>query len=71
MRVFFLPQFSLNMKKLMNKILISSIKVILILGCVFSVSHKVYAEDPETILDQLQVLQQDIKTLEKTVLRIL
>ena len=67
MRVFFLPQFSLNMKKLMNKILISSIKVILILGCVFSVSHKVYAEDPEKILDQLQVLQQDIKTLEKAV----
>ena len=62
-----MPQFSLNMKKLMNKILISSIKVILILGCVFSVSHKVYAEDPETILDQLQVLQQDIKTLEKAV----
>ena len=30
-------------------------------------SHKVYSEETETILQQLQILQQDIKTLEKAV----
>ena len=51
----------------MNKILIFSLKIILILT-IFSFSpNKIYAEETESILQQLELLQKDIKTLEKAV----
>ncbi len=53
----------------MNKKLFLIIKLSLIFSLIFFSQHKVYAEEEEaaSILKQLQVLQQDIKTLEKAV----
>ena len=51
----------------MNRILTFSIKVLLIFTLIGFYSYKVYAEEEESILNQLQILQKDIKTLEKAV----
>jgi len=51
----------------MNKILVYLTRVSLIFTLIIFVSYKVHAEDTELILQQLQVLQKDIKTLEKAV----
>ena len=51
----------------MNKILTFSIKILLIFTLIGLYSYKVYAEEEESILNQLQILQKDIKTLEKAV----
>ena len=70
MKVFFLPYFSLNIQKItMSRILIylTLTKVSLIFILIIFASYKVYAEDTESILQQLQILQKDIKTLEKAV----
>ena len=52
---------------MMNKILIFFTRVSLILSLIIFVSHKAYGEDVGLILQQLQTLQKDIKTLEKAV----
>jgi hypothetical protein len=51
----------------MNRILTFSIKVLLIFTLIGFYSYKVYAEEEESILNQLQILQKEIKTLEKAV----
>ena len=51
----------------MNRILTFSIKILLIFTLIGFYSYKVYAEEEELILNQLQILQKDIKTLEKAV----
>ena len=51
----------------MNRIFILPVKILLIFIIAFFYSHKVYADETETILKQLQILQEDIKTLEKAV----
>ena len=51
----------------MNKILVCLTRVSLIFTLIIFVSYKVHAEDTQLILQQLQVLQKDIKTLEKAV----
>ena len=51
----------------MNKIYILSIKLLLIFIITISLSHKAFADETESIINQLQILQQDIKTLEKAV----
>ena len=51
----------------MNRILFFSTKAILFVTFVFFISFKSYAEDAETVLQQLQTLQEDIKTLEEAV----
>ena len=51
----------------MNKILVLFTRVSLILSLIILVSHKAYGEDVGLILQQLQTLQKDIKTLEKAV----
>ena len=51
----------------MNRILTFSIKILLICTLIGFYSYKVYAEEEELILNQLQILQKDIKTLEKAV----
>jgi len=51
----------------MNKILIYSFKKLLIIISIFFISLKAYAEDTQSILQQLQVIQEDLKTLEKAV----
>ena len=51
----------------MNKILIFLTKISLILIIVVFNLHKTYAEEKDLILQQLNILQQDIKTLEKAV----
>ena len=51
----------------MNKILIYSFKRLLIIISIFFISLKAYAEDTQSILQQLQVIQEDLKTLEKAV----
>jgi len=51
----------------MNKILTSSINLILVLVFVTIGSKKTFGEESETILDQLEALQKNIKTLEKAV----
>ena len=53
----------------MTKILVNTTKAILIiffLLCVFY-SHKTYGEEGDTVLQELETLRQDIKTLEKAV----
>ena len=62
--VFFLPYFSLNIKTLMNRIFSLTIKVLIIFSLISFYYFKVYAEEIEIILKQLQ---EDIKTLEKAV----
>ena len=51
----------------MNGIVTFSIKILLIFTLIGFYSYKVYAEEEESILNQLQILQKDIKTLEKAV----
>ena len=51
----------------MNRILIHLTRVPLIFILIIFASYKVHAEDTELILQQLQILQKDIKTLEKAV----
>ena len=51
----------------MNRILIYLTRVSLIFTLVIFASYKVHADDTELILQQLQILNQDIKTLEKAV----
>ena len=51
----------------MNRIFSLSIKIFLIFTLISFYSYKVYAEETEAILEQLQILQKDIKTLEKAV----
>jgi len=51
----------------MNRIYILPIKIVLILTIAVFYSQKVYGDETESILKQLQILQADIKTLEKAV----
>ena len=51
----------------MNKLLVSLTRVLLILILFSFSSYKTYGEETESILQQLEVLQGDIKTLEKAV----
>ena len=51
----------------MDRILTFSVKILLIFTLISFYSYKVYAEDTQIILEQLQTLQRDIKTLEKAV----
>ena len=51
----------------MNRIFILSVKILLIFIIAIFYSHKIYADETETILKQLKILQEDIKTLEKAV----
>ena len=51
----------------MNRILTSLAKILLIFTLISFYSYKVYAEDMQIIFEQLQILQKDIKTLEKAV----
>ena len=51
----------------MNKILNLSIRTLLIYILTLFFSYSVYGDETETILNQLQILQEDIKTLEKAV----
>ena len=51
----------------MNKIFNLLINVLLIFTLVNFYAYKVYAEDAEAILKHLQMLQKDVKTLEKVV----
>ena len=51
----------------MHKILVFLTKLSLIVTFIFFVSYKAYGEDTELILRQMQMLQEDIKTLEKAV----
>ena len=51
----------------MNRILAFSIKILLIFTIIGFCSYKVYAEEEKLILNQLQILQEDIKTLEKAI----
>ena len=51
----------------MDKIFTFSVKILLIFTLISFYSYKVYAEDMQIILEQLQTLQRDIKTLEKAV----
>ena len=51
----------------MNRIFIYLTRVSLIFTLIIFASYRVHAEDTELILQQLQILQKDIKTLEKAV----
>ena len=51
----------------MRKIFVSPIKILLIFILTIFYSYKIYADETDTILRQLQILQEDIKTLEKAV----
>ena len=51
----------------MNRIFILPVKILLIFIIAIFYSHKIYADETETILKQLKILQEDIKTLEKAV----
>ena len=51
----------------MNRIFTFSFKILLVFTLIIFCSYKVYAEDMQIILEQLQTLQSDIKTLEKAV----
>ena len=51
----------------MNRIFIISIKILLIFILTIFYSYKIYADETDSILKQLQILQKDIKTLEKAV----
>ena len=63
----FFALFFFKYKKSMNRILTFSVKILLIFTLISFYSYKVYAEETELILEQLQILQKDIKTLEKAV----
>ncbi len=51
----------------MNRILIYLTRVSLIFTLIIFASYRVHAQDTELILQELQILQKDIKTLEKAV----
>ena len=51
----------------MNKTLPFFKKILLAFSFVIITSHQAYGEEDETTLDQIRILQQDIKTLEKAV----
>jgi len=51
----------------MIKIFTYLTRILLVFSFISLTSYKVYADDLETVLEQLQILQQDIKTLEKAV----
>ena len=51
----------------MNRVFILSIKILLIFLLTIFYSYKIYADETDSILKQLQILQKDIKTLEKAV----
>jgi len=51
----------------MNRIYILPIKIVLIFTIAIFYTQKVYGDETESILKQLQILQTDIKTLEKAV----
>ncbi len=51
----------------MNKTLISLTKIFLFLIVFISFSNKIYGEESDSILETIEALQQDIKTLEKAV----
>ena len=51
----------------MNRIFVLSIKILLIFILASFYSYKAYADETDLILKQLQILQEDIKTLEKAV----
>jgi len=51
----------------MNKIYILSVRILLIFILTIFYSYKINADETDSILKQLQILQQDIKTLEKAV----
>ena len=51
----------------MNRIFILSIKILLIFILTIFYSYKIYADETDSILKKLQILQEDIKTLEKAV----
>ena len=52
---------------MMNRILVSLTKILLILTLIILSSYKTYGEETDSVLQQLQILQKDIKTLEKAV----
>ena len=64
-----MPYFSLSIKKLMTSKIKALIKIILIFYFFSFASYRTHAEeeDSSAILQQLQILQADIKTLEKAV----
>jgi len=51
----------------MRKILFSLIRLFLVFALISFTSYKVYGDEIESILQQLEILQNDIKTLEKAV----
>ena len=51
----------------MNRIFVLSIKILLVFILASFYSYKAYADETDLILKQLQILQEDIKTLEKAV----
>ena len=51
----------------MKKFLLNSVKTFLIITIAIFYSHKSFSEEEDSILKQLQLLQEDIKTLEKAV----
>jgi len=63
----FFALFFFKYKKSMNRTIIFLVKILLIFILINFYSYKVYAEETEVILEQLQTLQKDIKTLEKAV----
>jgi len=66
-KVFFLPFSFLNIKKTMGKILVYSFRIFFVLIFISINSYKVNAQELETVLQQLEILQKDIKTLEKVI----
>jgi len=51
----------------MKRIVILSIKILLVFTLTSFYAYKVYADETDSVLKQLQILQEDIKTLEKAV----
>ena len=62
-----MPYFSLNIKKIMNRFFNLLVRILLISTLAIFYSYKIYADETESILNQLKILQDDIKTLEKAV----
>ena len=52
---------------MMKKVLVSLTKILLISTFVSLIPYKTYGDETESIVQQLQILQKDIKTLEKVV----
>ena len=64
-----MPYFSLSIKKIkiMNRFFNLLVRILLISTLAIFYSNKIYADETESILKQLKILQDDIKTLEKAV----